>query len=150
MILPWGHAMRRRPMVLLTLIIIAAGIACRLAPLGLDPALRKWGGSILWGSLFWCVAALTLPGRQRPALFALACLGAFGSEGLKLVHIEPLDALRSVSAGRFLLGQHFSWRNMGAYLLGMALVTPLRVCPNPGSGSGSAPIEERANVIKSE
>ncbi|GBQ88735.1 ribosomal maturation YjgA family protein [Asaia krungthepensis] len=137
-------------MALLTLIIIAAGIACRLAPLGLDPAVQKWGGSILWGSLFWCLAALILPGRHRSALFALACLGAFGSEGLKLVHIEPLDTLRSMAAGRFLLGQHFSWSNMAAYLLGMTLVTPLRVCSNPGPGSGSAPTEERATVIKSE
>ncbi|GBR06849.1 DUF2809 domain-containing protein [Asaia siamensis] len=112
----------RTRLILTTGMIIAAGLVCRLAPLGLDPFARKWSGSVLWGALFWCLAAFVVGGDRRLSRLTLAMFGCFASETLKLVHIAPLDTLRRTAAGGFLLGHVFSWYDMAAYLAGIILM----------------------------
>ncbi|WP_025824573.1 ribosomal maturation YjgA family protein [Asaia astilbis] len=99
--------------------IVIAGLICRLAPLGLDPWVKKWSGSVLWGSLFWCLSALLIPKGSRFTQLALACVAVTGSEILKLVHVPFLDAMRMTSIGSFLLGRHFAWLDLLAYAFGV-------------------------------
>ncbi|NVN44460.1 DUF2809 domain-containing protein [Asaia siamensis] len=112
----------RTRLILTSGMIIAAGLVCRLAPLGLDPFERKWSGSVLWGALFWCLAAFVVGGDRRLSRLTLAIFGCFASEALKLVHAASLDALRKTAAGGFLLGHVFSWYDMAAYLAGVILM----------------------------
>ena len=133
---PVGRAItgvRIRHIATLTVCVIAAGLICRLAPLGLSPWSRKWSGSVLWGALFWCLAALVTRDDQRRTRLLLGALGTFGSEMLKLVHLAPLNALRKTGAGGFLLGSIFSWYDMVAYIAGLALMelTSIAVATRP-------------------
>lgn len=107
--------------------IVCAGIAIRLAPLGLDPAFRKWGGSVLWGAMSWCLAALIARGRPRYVVIVLALAFSALSEGLKLLHYPLLDAVRTTRMGAFLLGRQFSAANLGAYFIGVLLISPFRI-----------------------
>jgi len=109
------------PVVALLLTIILAGIACRLAPLGLSPSFRKWSGSVLWGGMFWCLAALIARGRSRLVILVLALCGATLSETVKLLHFPWLDTSRATGVGAFVLGSHFACVNFIAYAAGACL-----------------------------
>lgn len=110
--------------VAILLTIIVAGIVCRLAPLGLSLSFRKWSGSVLWGGMFWCLAALIARGSPRLVILLLALSGAALSETVKLLHFPWLDALRATHAGAFLLGTHFACADLIACTTG-ACVTGL-------------------------
>jgi len=110
---------RSRRLLVILAFIILAGLACRLAPLGLTPWIRKWGGSFLWGCLFDCMAALLTRPSHRLRRFAIAFIGVSASEALKLLHPTLLETIRQSQTGHFLLGRHFDWRDIAVYALGI-------------------------------
>ncbi|WP_438382498.1 hypothetical protein ABHV46_01975 [Asaia sp. BMEF1] len=80
--------------------IVTVGLICRLAPTGLEPWARKWSGSVLWGALFWCIAALVTSPERRVMRFLVGALGVAASEWLKMVHLGhsmPCAKLRQVA-----------------------------------------------------
>ncbi|WP_025886174.1 ribosomal maturation YjgA family protein [Asaia prunellae] len=113
---------RSRRLLVILAFIILAGLACRLAPLGLTPWIRKWGGSFLWGCLFDCMAALLTHPSHRLRRLAIAFIGASASEALKLLHPTVLETIRQTQTGRFLLGSHFDWRDIAVYALGILVI----------------------------
>ncbi|WP_336947177.1 DUF2809 domain-containing protein [Asaia sp. HN010] len=113
---------RKRKIAAFMIGIVTVGLICRLAPIGLDPWARKWSGSVLWGALFWCVAALVTSPERRVMRFLVGALGVAASEWLKMVHLAPLDALRKTETGGFLLGRIFSWRDLCAYIVGLVFM----------------------------
>ncbi len=117
---------RRRLICLaLLLVTIPMGLAVRLLPLGLPWFLYKYLGSALWAvALYWFLAAI-LP-RLRPITLAiLASTIAMLVEFSRLVPIAPIDAFRLTFAGKILLGRYFSFRNILAYFLAIALTATL-------------------------
>ena len=100
---------------------IAAGLLWRRPELGLPPLAAKFGGSILWGSMVFFAVAALLP-SARPVLVAtLAAVIAANVEFSQAVHIEWLDAVRRHAFGQLLLGSTFTWWDIVAYWMGIAL-----------------------------
>jgi hypothetical protein len=116
---------RRATCVLLMLITIPLGLVWRMAPLGLSHFFYKYGGSALWAmALYWFVAAC-LPRMRVGAVVAIAAGTATVLEFSRLWHIPAMDAFRVTLAGRLLLGRYFSFRNIVAYWLAIALTALL-------------------------
>ena len=110
--------MKARP-VWLSLILIAvtigAGLALRMAPLGLPRFIVKYGGSAMWAlMIYWLVTTLLPSIRIFYAALLAGCI-ATGVEFFKLYHSPNMDAFRGTLAGMLLLGRYFSIRDIVAY-----------------------------------
>jgi hypothetical protein len=121
-----GHERSRATVAItrlcLWLVIIAAGLALRRLGhgLGLTAPVVKYGGSVLWGTMVFFLAAIPLTGRPRARIAAGALCLVVGVELFRLVHTPWLDDFRLTTAGALLLGRVFSPWNMVAYGGGIA------------------------------
>ncbi|MGU3359385.1 DUF2809 domain-containing protein [Methylobacterium sp. M6A4_1b] len=109
---------RRLRLLALTILVVAAGLVLRLAPLGLPATVTKWSGSVLWGAMVYGLVGLVLP-RSRGRILAMAAAIAVAVELFRLVHTPELDAFRLTLAGKLLIGRVFSPWNLGAYAAGI-------------------------------
>lgn len=112
----------RGTLVAVLAIVIAAGLVWRLAPMGLSPAIKKYGGSLLWGAMWHLLVMLALPRRSRATTALAAFAVCFAIEVFKLVHVPWLDALRATLVGQLTLGRVFDASTFPAYLTGIALI----------------------------
>ena len=105
------------------LVEIGAGLSLRrYGPgWGLTFPVVKYGGSLLWGTMVYFLAALLLPPTRRMKLVALSLLIAISVEFFRLYHTPWLDAFRLTTAGALLLGRVFSLWNILAYAVGILL-----------------------------
>jgi len=103
--------------------IIACGLTLRLGgyEIGLPYVLVKYGGSTLWGAMVFFLLAVLLPRQPLARLALLAFVVAAITEFSRLYHTPWLDAFRLTLSGALLLGRIFSWWNILAYGLGIAL-----------------------------
>lgn len=96
-----------------------------MLPLGLPPFWFKYGGSALWAmALYWLIAAC-LPRLGSGWLAGIAAAAAAGIEFSRLWNQPSLDAFRLTLGGRLLLGRYFSFRNIAAYWLAIALAAAM-------------------------
>jgi hypothetical protein len=100
---------------------LVAGLAIRMAPLGLPWSVTKYGGSALWAAMIYGVVAAALPNWRPGRVAALSTLLALAIEFGKLYRTPALDAFRLTLAGKLLLGRFFSPRDILAYLTAIAL-----------------------------
>ncbi len=109
----------------IALAIIACGLGLRLGgyEIGLPYFLVKYGGSTLWGGMVFFLIAMLLPRQPIARLALLALVVAALTEFSRLYHTPWLDEFRLTLAGALLLGRIFSWWNIVAYGLGIALAT---------------------------
>jgi hypothetical protein len=107
----------------IALAIIACGLGLRLGgyEIGLPYFLVKYGGSTLWGAMVFFLIAMLLPRQPIGRLALLALVIAALTELSRLYHTPWLDEFRLTLAGALLLGRIFSWWNIVAYGLGIAL-----------------------------
>ena len=113
---------RRLPLgVALMLGTVIAGLTVRFVPLGLPPAIVKYGGSTLWALMIYWVVSTLLPSWRIPTVALLAATLATAIEFLKLYHSSPLDAFRHTLAGVLLLGRFFSVWDLIAYWLAISI-----------------------------
>jgi hypothetical protein len=105
----------------LCLLTIVCGLALRKfgLGLGLPSMLVKYGGSVLWGTMVFFLAALAAPGRGRWSIALIAASIAVCVELFRLIHNPWLDDFRITTAGALLLGRVFSPWNMLAYGFGI-------------------------------
>jgi Protein of unknown function (DUF2809) len=116
----------------ITLTVIPIGIAVRYAPLHLPWFFYKYLGSFLWAvALYWFVATL-LPRLYPAALAILSALAAVAVEFSRLVPEPAIDAFRLTLPGQLILGRFFSFRNIIAYLLAIAMSALLDHRLHPG------------------
>ena len=112
---------RRWAYALLLLGTIAAGLVWRMVPLGLSPFFFKYGGSALWAiALYWLIA-ICFPRCSVGGLACVAAMAAAVIEFSRLWHVASVDAFRVTLAGKLLLGRYFSWKNIVAYWVAIAL-----------------------------
>ena len=117
---------------LLLLITIPVGLAVRYAPLHLPWFLYKYLGSFLWAvALYWFIATL-FPRLTPKALASIATAAALVVEFSRLIPIRPVDNFRLTLPGQILLGRYFSFKNIAAYLLAIALTALLDHRLHPG------------------
>lgn len=107
----------------IALAIIACGLGLRLGgyEIGLPYFLVKYGGSTLWGAMVFFLIAMLLPRQPLGRLALLALVIGALTEFSRLYHTPWLDEFRLTLAGALLLGRIFSWWNIVAYGLGIAL-----------------------------
>ncbi|MFC6645747.1 DUF2809 domain-containing protein [Granulicella cerasi] len=114
---------RRLHAALAMLVVIAAGIAWRYAPLHLPRFAWKYGGSMLWAVAVYCLCVVLLPRASVRVVALIAAVLALAVELSRLIAWSPLDAFRHTLAGKLLLGAIFSPRNVVAYWLAIAIAT---------------------------
>lgn len=107
----------------IALVIIFCGVTLRLGgyEIGLPYFLVKYGGSTLWGAMVFFLFAALLPGHSVGRLAVLSLVSAALIEFSRLYHTPWLDDFRLTLAGALLLGRIFSWWNILAYAVGIAL-----------------------------
>ena len=105
------------------LAVIAAGLVLRRygLGLGLPASVVKYGGSMLWGTMVFFLAAIPASGQPRWKIALISISIAIGVELFRLVHAPWLDEFRLTTAGALLLGRVFSPWNMLAYAAGIGL-----------------------------
>lgn len=105
------------------LVIIFCGVSLRLGgyEIGLPYFLVKYGGSTLWGAMVFFLFAALPPGHSFGRLAVLSLVSAALIEFSRLYHTPWLDDFRLTLAGALLLGRIFSWWNILAYAVGIAL-----------------------------
>lgn len=109
----------------IAVVLIPVGVAWRMAPLHLPPFLYKYGGSVLWAAMvYWIVAAL-LPRLRPVTLGALAGSLTAVVELSRLYHAPALDAFRLTLAGKLILGRFFSFYDIAAYWLAIAVAAAI-------------------------
>lgn len=122
----------------IALAIIICGVSLRLGgyEIGLPYFLVKYGGSTPWGAMVFFLIAMFLPRRPLGRVALMALVTAALIEFSRFYHTTWLDEFRLTLAGALLLGRIFSWWNILAYGLGIALAglfeaLRLRRCSQP-------------------
>src|SRR3569833_572172 len=120
---PPAAARRGWTMLGLALAVIVLGLLLRFygPGLGLPAPVVKYGGSVLWGTMVFFMAAALRPRLPRSWIAPLAMAVAVVVELIRLVHTPWLDNFRLTLAGALLLGRIFSVWNIVAYAAGVAL-----------------------------
>ena len=101
--------------LVLFFITVMAGLAVRMAPLGLPAVVVKYGGSMLWAVMIYWIASTALLQWRLPVVGLVAGAIATGVEFFKLYHSPGMDAFRLTLPGMILLGRFFSVRDIVAY-----------------------------------
>ena len=117
------EAMNPRPLITslaLILITIAAGLALRLAPLGLPWLVSKYGGSMLWALMIYWMVSTVLPRLRVAPAAGVAGAIATAVEFFKLYRSPGMDAFRLTLPGMLLLGRYFSAMDIAAYWAAIA------------------------------
>ena len=116
--------MTARPLLLSLVLLlgtIIGGLAVRFAPLGLPPAIVKYGGSALWALMIYWIVSTLLPAWRIRSVALLAAAIATAVEFGKLYHSAWLDEFRHTLAGVLLLGRFFSVWDLVAYWLAISI-----------------------------
>jgi len=115
----------RAAYIALAILTIITGLVLRRVPLGLPFAIVKFGGSMLWAAMIYWIFAALRPAASSEGIALNASLFAVAVEFFKLYHAPVLDAFRRTLAGTLLLGRFFSWWDIAAYLVAIALTAAL-------------------------
>jgi len=115
----------RAAYIALAILTIVAGLVLRRVPLGLPFVIVKFGGSMLWAAMIYWIFAALRPAASSEGIALNASLFAVAVEFFKLYHAPVLDAFRRTLAGTLLLGRFFSWWDIAAYLVAIALTAAL-------------------------
>ena len=105
----------------LFLVTVVAGLAVRMAPLGLPADVVKYGGSMLWAVMIYWIVSAALPRWRLPMVGMISGTIATGVEFFKLYHSPGMDAFRLTLPGMILLGRFFSVRDIVAYWVAIGL-----------------------------
>ena len=99
----------------LFLVTVMAGLAVRMAPLGLPAVVVKYGGSMMWAVMIYWIVSTALARWRLPVVVTIAGAIATAVEFFKLYHSPGMDAFRLTLPGMILLGRFFSVRDIVAY-----------------------------------
>ena len=115
--------MKPRPIWLSLILIVAtigAGLAFRMAPLGLPRFIVKYGGSTMWALMIYWLVTTLLPSLRIFYAALLAGGIATAVEFFKLYQSPAVDAFRETLPGMLLLGRYFSLKDILAYWIAIA------------------------------
>ena len=110
-----------RSSLALFLATVMAGLAVRMAPLGLPAVVVKYGGSMLWAVMIYWIVSAALARWRLPVVGLIAVAIATAVEFFKLYHSPAMDAFRLTLPGMILLGRTFSVRDIVAYWVAICL-----------------------------
>lgn len=103
-------------------VVIAIGLASRRIP-GLFPDfLGKYPGDVLWAVMVFLGWGVVFPRHSTLRIAIYAMISSICIEFLKLLESPMLDTIRNTPGGRLVFGHIFSWGNLAAYAIGIAIV----------------------------
>ena len=105
----------------LFLATVMAGLAVRMAPLGLPTVVVKYGGSMLWAVMIYWIVSAALARWRLPVVALISGAIATGVEFFKLYHSPGMDAFRLTLPGMIVLGRFFSVRDIVAYWVAISV-----------------------------
>jgi len=100
---------------------VMAGLAVRMAPLGLPVVVVKYGGSMMWAAMVYWIVSTALPRWRLPVVALISGAIATAVEFFKLYHSPGMDAFRLTLPGMILLGRTFSVRDIVAYWVAIGI-----------------------------
>lgn len=113
---------RSRPWLLASFItVIALGLASRKYPFLFPALLGKYPGDALWALMVFLGWACLSPRASTRHLATMALAVSFLVEFSQLYQEPWLNALRSTTMGHLVLGSRFSWPDLAAYAVGVAV-----------------------------
>jgi Protein of unknown function (DUF2809) len=118
------ETMKPRPLrssLALFVATVVAGLAVRMAPLGLPAVVVKYGGSMLWAVMIYWIASTALARWRLAVVGLVAGAIATGVEFFKLYHSPGMDGFRMTLPGMILLGRTFSVRDIVAYWVAIGI-----------------------------
>ena len=101
--------------------VIALGFASRAYPDLFPTSLGKYPGDALWALAVFLGLAFVWPRSSSLRLAISALLIAYLGEFSQLYHAPWIDAIRASPLGHAAIGSGFSWIDMIAYSVGIAL-----------------------------
>ncbi len=107
--------------------VILLGLASRKYPFLFPAFLGKYPGDALWALTAFIGFGLLSPGASASRLAGLAFTTSCLVEFSQLYHAPWLNAIRATTPGHLLLGTTFSWLDICAYSVGVALGVVLDV-----------------------
>jgi hypothetical protein len=99
---------------------IALGLASRRFPI-LFPVFGKYPGDALWALMVFFGWGLLFPTASRFRVAALTIFTSYTVELLKLYQAPWIVAVRHTTLGHLVFGHVFSWQNLIAYAVGVAM-----------------------------
>ena len=113
--------MRRRAIALLAItVVVLLGLASRRWPVAPD-LLGKYPGDALWALMVLFGWTVLLPWASTGRIALLAGVTCLAIECLKLWQAPWLVEIRNSIVGHLVFGQIFSWQNLVAYAVGIAV-----------------------------
>lgn len=100
---------------------IVAGLLLQAIRSGLPMAAADILGDALWGLMIYWLVGAALPETGRLRRMVIALLTCWAVEFSQLYHAAWLDAWRTTTLGRLVLGSGFDSRDLAAYGLGVLL-----------------------------
>jgi len=117
-----GHPARSRPLyIILSVLVIAAGLLWRSRFLPLPTFLTKYGGDALWALLIFVGLGFVFNKASTQRLAFGALCFSWAVEFSQLYHAPWIDMIRSTLPGRLILGSTFNWPDLPAYAFGIAI-----------------------------
>ena len=118
---PPFHARSRLGYLLLATATIVVGLATRRFPGFVPEFLGKYPGDALWALLVFGLWGFVFPAASGVRKAALALAVSYAVELRKLDQAPWLVGFRQSTLGHLVFGQVFTWQNLIAYAVGVAL-----------------------------
>ncbi len=133
-----GRVTARARYLALAIGTVGLGLAVHLRGTALPPAARDVLGDALWAAMMvWCVSAVA-PAARRPTRGAAALAVCWAVEASQLYHAPALDAVRTTTVGRLVLGSGFDPRDLAAYAAGVLAAVLLEAAARGGAAGTNA------------
>ena len=110
----------------MTLIVIVVGLLSRKYPL-FPGFLGKYPGDALWSLMVFFGLGALLKGTSTLKLACLTLAISFLDEFSQMFHAPWIDALRATTIGHLILGSEFGWKDLIAYVAGVAIGVAIEV-----------------------
>jgi hypothetical protein len=114
-------ARKRLWYLVVILIVIAAGLASRRFPGLLPGFLGKYPGDAFWALMVFLVWGLVLTRAPSMHIAAYALVTSYLVEFSQLYHASWIDGIRSTTLEHLVIGSGFSWPDLVAYAVGVAM-----------------------------
>lgn len=111
----------RKRYAVLTIATIAVGLIVHKLRGAIPPAPRDIAGDALWAAMMFWIVSFAAPAAHLSARAVVALGIAFGVEISQMYPSAGIDALRSTTLGRLVLGTDFDARDLVSYSLGVAI-----------------------------
>ena len=103
------------------ILVITLGLLSRHYPDFFPSGLGKYPGDVLWALMVFLAWGILLPAAPTFYICISTLATSYAVEFLKLYPSPWLEHVRATTIGHLVFGSVFSWRNLVAYTIGVAI-----------------------------